>query len=211
MKDLKYYFEIEQKSTEWHELRDLKLTASNATAIGANGTGLKTYIKKLVLRHINRGKDVADFYSNSDIERGNEYEPIAITSYEFIKGVDVQPVGFIEVNENLGFSPDGLVNEDPEGKGLVEVKARNDENHFALLAGDPVASGVRNQMQMQMKLSKRNWCDFISYNPNFVQHTFIKRFYPDPKYYLKLDTGIASGTSMLKSYLSNSNIIKEIL
>ena len=35
--------EMEQGTDEWYAVRQLKLTGSNATAIGNNGAGLKTY------------------------------------------------------------------------------------------------------------------------------------------------------------------------
>ena len=43
---------LEQGSPEWFEIRKLKMTASNATPIGANGAGLKTYILDLVAEHL---------------------------------------------------------------------------------------------------------------------------------------------------------------
>ncbi len=201
--------DIIQGTDEWHEIRKLKLTASNATAIGANGAGLKTYINKLILAVINPDQD--RFYGK-DMERGHELEPIARTKYEFEMGVDVEEVGFISQCEHSGFSPDGLVNVDykDEGEGLVEIKARNDEKHFALLKGGNVESGVRNQMQFALMVSKRKWCDFVSYNPNFKQSLFVKRFYVDEKHQLKLKEGLEAGINMLKDELESEVVQVEL-
>ena len=161
--------EIEQGTPEWHALRKGKLTASNATAIGNNGAGLKTYVDKIVLNMVKEEEQK----TSKDIERGNELEPIARLKYEFEKGVQVREVGFIQHCEHSGYSPDGLVGDD----GLIEIKARNNANHFKLITSDnpakAVSSDARWQMQMGMLVSGRKWCDFISYNPNFKHSLFV--------------------------------------
>lgn len=200
--------DIEQGSPEWHELRKLKLTASHATEIGNNGKGLLTYVDKLILRQIVEEEQI----TSRDIERGNELEPIARLKYEFEKGVTVREVGFIEHCPNSGCSPDGLVDDDylDNGPGLIEIKARNDAKHLALLMGGLVDSGVRWQMQMQMLVTGRKWCDFISYNPNFKQSLFVKRFAIDQKLQDKLTVGLESGIKLLKEKLQNPAVVTEL-
>jgi hypothetical protein len=195
--------DFEQGSDEWHAIRDLRLTASNATAIAANGAGLITYVKRKIREHL--GVE-GDHYTSSDMERGNRLEPIARTSYEFLKGVDVEQVGFISKGDHIGISPDGLVGED----GLIEIKARNNEKHFDLLLGKPIESGVRNQIQMQLFVSGRKWCDFVSYNPKFKKDTFIYRFYPDQKYFNKLEIGLLNGEKMIKDFLTKEAVKFEL-
>lgn len=192
------YHDIEQGSQEWFDLRKGKLTASNATAIGANGAGLVTYCKEIVLELIGIEKER---YTNIDIERGNELEPLARSAYEFQTGNEVKEVGFItnDLYPNVGMSPDGLIGID----GGCEIKARNDIKHFSLILGETKEIPV-NQIQMSLLLSEREWWDFISFNPNFSKPLFIKRIYPDLKYFEKLKAGIIKGNelieSMLKSY-----------
>lgn len=206
---MKIYKDIVQGTEEWHELRKLKLTASNATAIGNNGKGLETYITKLILRTFIDEVHV----TSKDIERGNELEPIARMKYEFEKGVEAYEVGFIERCSNSGYSPDGLVDLDylKEGPGLIEIKARNDAKHFALLQGGNVDSGVKWQMQMGMLITGRKWCDFISYNPNFKKNSlFVKRFYADESMHKKLELGLENGIRMLKEQMNSPIVIAEL-
>lgn len=206
---MKIYKDLIQGTDEWHELRKLKLTASNATAIGNNGAGLKTYVTKLILRTFITEPEIF----SKDIERGNILEPIARTKYEFEKGVPVYEVGFIEHCPNSGYSPDGLVDVDykNEGPGLMEIKARNDAKHFALLQGGSVESGVQWQMQMGMMVTGRKWCDFVSYNPNFKKNSlFVKRFYIDDTKQQKLKLGLANGIKMLREQMKTPIVISEL-
>jgi len=206
---MKIYKDLIQGSDEWHELRKLKLTASNATAIGNNGAGLKTYVTKLILRTFIDEAPV----TSKDIERGNELEPIARMKYEFEKGVPVYEVGFIEHCPNSGYSPDGLVDEDyqDEGPGLMEIKARNDAKHYALLQDGKVESGVQWQMQMGMLVTGRKWCDFVSYNPNFKKNSlFVKRFYIDEVKQEKLKKGLENGINMLKEQMKSPVVVSEL-
>jgi len=193
------YHNIEQGTPEWFELRKGKLTASNATAIGANGAGLITYCKEIVLELIGVEKE---HYTNSDIERGNELESIARSSYEFQTGYEVEQVGFItnDLYKNAGMSPDGLIGLD----GGCEIKARNDIKHFSLILGETKEIPV-NQIQMSLLISERKWWDFISFNPNFKNPLFIKRIYPDLKYFKKLKSGIIKGNELIEQMLNTYN------
>ena len=193
---------MEQGTPEWYAIRQLKLTASNATAIGNNGAGLRTYVDNIIVSYIGYKKS----FSGAEMERGHELEPIGRAKYEFEKGVDVVEVGFIEYNQYVGYSPDGLVGED----GLIEHKARNDEKHLALLMTGKVDSATIWQMNMGMLISNRKWCDFISYNPNFKNSMYVQRFYPDPEKIAKLKVGIFEGQKMLKEALENKIVKEEI-
>jgi hypothetical protein len=198
------HYNVIQGSTEWFELKKLKMSASNATAIGNAGAGLTTYINKLVLESIIEPEK----FTNLDMERGVELEPIARSKYEFEKNVSVIEVGFIESTfyKYVGVSPDGLVGDD----GLIECKARNDEKHLQLLLTGDVDSGTIWQMNMQMLISGRQWVDFISYNPNFKNSLFVKRFFPDAEKIEKLKKGIEKGINLIEELLNNK-IIKDEL
>ena len=193
-----------QGTEEWFEVKKLKLTASKATAISANGAGLKTLVNKLIL---NTFFD-KETYTNANMERGNELEPIARSKYEFEYGVEVLEVGFIEHTEHSGYSPDGLVGDE----GLIEIKARNNAIHLELLRTKKIDTGTVWQMQMGMLVSERKWCDFISYNPNFSSKNSILviRVERDETAISKIEKGIIEGTKMIKELLSDPIVKDEI-
>ena len=190
------YYDLEQGTPEWFDLRKGKLTASNATAIGANGAGLLTYCKEIAMELIGVEKE---YYINSDMERGNNLESVARSAYEFQTGLTVDQVGFItnDLYLNTGMSPDGLIGLG----GGVEIKARNDLKHFSLILGETKEIPF-NQIQMSLMISERSWWDFISFNPNFSKPLFIKRIYPDELYFEKLKAGIIKGNQLIESMLN---------
>lgn len=194
--------EMEQGTPEWFEIRKGKMTASNATAIGNIEKGLDTYVRKII-----RGLIVDEIhYTNKDIDRGNELEPIARQVYEFEFDKVITQVGFVELNKHIGCSPDGLIGND----GMIEIKARNDEKHFGLLIGDAVDSGTIWQMNMQMIICERKWCDFISYNPHFKQSLFVKRFTIDEKKKAALLKGFQIGSELIMKLKSIESVKFEL-
>jgi hypothetical protein len=195
-------YTMQQGSEEWFEIRKGRLTASHATAIGNVGKGLETYVRDIVENMIQS----KEYYTNKDIERGNELEPIARQVYEFENNVFVKQVGFITHGDYAGCSPDGLI----ENDGGLELKARNNKIHLGLLLGDKVDSSTIWQMNFNMLVTGRKWWDFGSYNPNFKKSLIVQRFYPDEKKQVSLKAGIIKGMELLKELLNNTNIINEL-
>ncbi len=193
------YHDIEQKSDEWFELRKGKLTGSHATPIKANGKGLETYCKKIVLEMIGIKQDS---FQSKDMERGNDLEALARTAYELHTGLVVTETGLVTNSKfkDVSVSPDGLIGKN----GGAEIKCRNDENHLSLILGDKSLIPT-NQIQMTLKLTEREWWDFVNFNPNFSKPLFIKRIYPDDKYFEKLDKGFETGRKLIKTYFENYN------
>lgn len=194
---------MEQGTPEWFEVRKGKLTASHGTAIATAGAGLETYVKEIVLNYFTTKKQLV----GADFDRGNELEPIARMKYEFEKNVEVVEVGFIEISNRAGYSPDGLVGDE----GLIEIKARNDAKHLDLLLTNKIDSGTVWQMQMGMLATNRKWCDFISYNPNFKKNSmYVKRVHRDEVAIQKLRKGIYEGSKMIEDLLRQPFIQEEI-
>ena len=192
---------MEQRSDEWFDIRKGKMTASNAQAISANGKGLETYIYCLLAEKYSNNKE---HYTNSDIERGIELEEQALMTYE-IEKESVERVGFIEQDEFVGCSPDGLVGDE----GGIEVKCVNDPNFFKIVVNGESAIETKYlwQCQMCLLITKRKWWDLVFYNPNFDKNLLIFRIEADKKAHLKLIEGIVKGKKMIeeieKKYKAN--------
>jgi len=187
--------DVEQGTPEWLELRKGRVTASHATAIATNGKGLDTYVLELMSEYYSSGE--REYYSNADMDRGNELEELAASAYEMEVGVELEKVGFVEYNEFVGCSPDRLVGED----GLVEIKCPNDKNYFKfLLEGEKaISTDYMAQMQMQMLITGRKWCDMVAYNPNFEKSIFIHRVFVDEDKHAKLLEGFKSAEGKIKA------------
>jgi len=188
---------VEQKTPEWFEARKLKMTASNATAVMANGAGLKTYILELVSEYLSSGEK--EHFTNEHIERGNELEDSAIFAYECLNNVNVERVGFVEYSKYVGCSPDGLVGDD----GLIEIKCKSDKNHLKQIVegSKGIESGYINQIKFQLYCTGRKWCDFVAYNNNFEKDLFIHRVVLEDADIEKIEIGISAGEKLIEEYL----------
>lgn len=188
------FYNMEQGTDEWFAVRDKKMTASHAQAIGNCGKGLDSYIYELMAKHYSSAERAN--YTNADMERGNELEPDARTAYEFEMREIVKEVGFVEYNEYVGASPDGLIGND----GLVEIKCKSDTNHLKqMLAGEKgIESKYIWQMQMQMLVTGRQYCDFVSFNPHFEKSLLVYRVLGDENKFEKLLEGFEKGEEMIK-------------
>ena len=195
-----YHWDIIQQSEEWFALKQLKLSASNATAIANCGKGLETYCNDLVRDYVAKE---TDSYTNSHMDRGNELEPIAAMCYELETGLQTQTIGFIEYNQYVGCSPDRLVGED----GGLEIKARANKEHYRLLTTNKLDSDVVWQIQMCMLISERKWWDFASYNPNFKRSLYLQRVFADDIAFVRLRNGFYEGEKIIKELL-NTDAIK---
>lgn len=182
---------IKQLSEEWFDLHSSRMTASNAQAIQANGKGLETYIYKLLSEKYSNNRE---HYTNPDMERGIELEEQARMTYE-IEHEKVEEVGFIEHDDMVGCSPDGLIGED----GGLEIKCVNDVNFFKLIVNGEKAIDKKYYWQCQMSLyiSKRKWWDLMFYNPNFDNNTIIFRQELNMSDKEKLIIGLEKGKRLL--------------
>lgn len=194
---MKIYKDIIQGSEEWFKVRDLKLTASEAQAIGNNGKGLESLVTELMANHYSTGPK--DQFTNNDLKRGNELEPVAREIYELEKGVKIEKVGFIEESKYVGCSPDGLAEED----GMTEFKCLNDVGHYKLIRDGEKEIDTKYiwQTQMQLLITKRKWNDLVFYNPNFSKSMLVFRILPDKEKQEALRMGIEKGVEMIKAQL----------
>lgn len=162
---------IEQGTDEWKQLRLGKVTASRIADVmskgkgGAESAGVRNYRAQLVCERLTGQKE--DSYINGAMQRGTELEPMARECYEFLQGVTVDQIAFVDhpTVPMSGASPDGLVGED----GLVEIKCPNTATHIDYLLSNSAPSNYILQMLWQMACTGRKWCDFVSYDPRLPE------------------------------------------
>lgn len=185
----------EQGTEEWLACRLGKLTASTAQAIATNGKGLETLCLEKTAE-ILTGKPTVGFKSEA-MEHGNLMEDEARTIYELETGNKVEQIGFYEDNEYIGVSPDGLVGDG----GLIEIKCPTDKTYTEYLLTNKIKPEYYAQMQMQMLVMNRHWCDYVVYNSNFKKSIVIQRVLPNKDYMDKLTRGLFDGVAMIKDNL----------
>jgi len=179
--------ECQQGSLEWNAIKCGKVSASHFADATAGGKGItrNNLMIKLIAERMTG--ETQESYSNKTMDRGLEMESEAREYYEALNGVSVRQVGFIERSEDVGGSPDGLVGED----GMLEIKCPFPSTHIGyILAGKMPATYVK-QVQGNMWVAERKWCDFISYDPRVHQRPyFCRRVYRDEGCIKELNIGI---------------------
>jgi len=176
---------IEQGSPEWLAIRLGKVTASRIADVMAKGKSgeaatREDYRTELVVQRLTN--EPGESFTNAAMEWGIQTEPMARIAYEAQANVFVEQVAFVDHStiEWFGCSPDGLVSE----TGLVEIKCPASKTHIKyLLGGKPPAKYVP-QMQCQMAVTGREWCDFVSYDPRLPEdlQLFVVRLERDEEY-----------------------------
>ena len=175
---------IEQGSTEWHLQRLGKVTASRVADVLSKGksgesASRKNYRTELVVQRLTGVP--GESFTNAAMEWGTKTEPLARIAYEAEMGVFVNQESFVEhpTIANFGCSPDGVI-----GDGLIEIKCGNSSTHIDwMLDGKPPAKYIP-QMQCQMAVTGRQWCDFVSFDPRLPDdlQLFVVRLERDQEY-----------------------------
>ncbi len=139
-----------QGSPEWHKCRKERLTAS----VFASAMGISPYQSRQKLWGEMVG-ELPKFEGNEACDWGIEHEADAVFEYEAYMGVFTQETGFWEMGE-FGCSPDRLISD-----GLIECKCP-----FSLNIHQEVPAHYMAQIQGQLQITEKEWCDFVSWTPD---------------------------------------------
>ena len=188
----------EQGSPAWLQLRCGVPTASRfsdiMTASGKPSTSAKRYMQELLAERM-MGHPISEYVS-MPMKRGSQVESEAVGWYEALRDVETTAVGFITNDERtIGASPDRLVGDD----GLLETKCPFKEYvHVDYLLGGALHEVHRVQVQAQLWVTGRAWCDLVSYHPDLP--TAIARCNRDDIFIAKLSQAVQSFADALEKY-----------
>ena len=173
---------LDQGSPGWVRERIGKLTASRMGDVmavlknGKPGEARTQYLKQLVAERMT--DSAQEFFVTQPMQWGIDCEPAAAEEYEAITGEIVVPAPFIPhpTIEHFGASPDRLVNAD----GLIEIKAPATANYVEWRRTQEIPERYRWQMLAQLACTRRQWCDFVAFDPRVIYGSpiWIKRFVP---------------------------------
>jgi putative phage-type endonuclease len=161
---------MEQRTPEWFAKRLGKVTASRIADLMAKtktgpGASRANYLAQLVTERLT-GTPTEGFQSPA-MTWGTEQEAAARAAYSARMGVLVDEVDFVDhPTMQAGASPDGLVGED----GLIEIKSPNTSTMLEYLEDRTIPQKYRLQMQWQLAVTGRDWCDFVAFDPRLPEH-----------------------------------------
>ncbi len=185
---------VAQRTDEWYEARLGKATASRfkdimaKTQAGVPAAGRRNYAAQLLVERLTGQQ--AERFKTSSMDWGTDTEELARTTYLLRTGNTVDEVGFIEHSFLMaGASPDGLIGDD----GTIEIKCYNTANHIAALRTGTMPKEHIPQVQGQLWITGRQWCDFVSFEPTLPANAqlFIQRVRRDDEYIEKLEVEVA--------------------
>ncbi len=164
---------VSQRSPEWRTLRLGRLTGSRAADMLATlrsgkgeAAGRRNLRVQLVLERITGRSLDRDFLSQA-MQDGIDREADATLLYEALTGILLTPMGFVSHDTAMaGFSPDGVIG---DFEGFVEVKSPIPATHLEYLRTGVVPSEYAKQITHGFWITGAQWCDWLSYNPDFPE------------------------------------------
>lgn len=176
--------DVIQGSEQWEQIRKGVPTASNFDRIitpakGQLSAEYKAYAAELLAETM---CDVVPMLPTQWMEWGSENEPYAVEAYETLTGLHTVMAGFVwpDDHERYGCSPDRLVGDD----GLLEIKCPKPGLVVQFHADGEFPKAYKPQVQGQLLITGRAWCDFVAYHPQLKP--FMLRVGRDEKYIEKL-------------------------
>jgi hypothetical protein len=186
--------DCEQGSPEWFAARLGIPTASRFGDIITAKTlklsaSCERYAHELIASEV-LGYDV-ELASSGFMARGTALESKAVSYYEMQHDCETETVGFIlRDDRRVGCSPDRLVGTN----GLLEIKCPSASVHIGYLLEESI--GYRLQVQGQLWLTEREWCDTVSYNPD-LPSMFMREERDE-----KVIAAIAAGVDQFIEYMA---------
>ena len=180
--------DMEQGSEAWKQMRLGKVTASKMKDVMSNGRGgalskmSETYMMDLIAERLTG--ESKPFFENDAMRWGTETEPQARAMFELQEGLEVEEVAFIEYDDYVGMSPDGLIGDD----GLIEIKCPNTSTQIKRALSSDYAADYKDQIQMQLWVSNRKYCYFLSFDPRLdcAAGYLLQKVERDEEYILKM-------------------------
>jgi len=176
--------ECVQRSPEWYEAKRGVPGASCydkiITSTGEPSKQALGYLYALAAERIAGVRE--NSFVSAAMQEGIDREEESRLVYAMLKEVEVRQVGFcLSDCGRYGCSPDGLVGED----GLVELKNPSGKVAVEYLIGNKLPTAYFQQVQGQLLVTGRKWCDFASYYPGLP--TFIIRVERDKVFLGRLE------------------------
>lgn len=156
------FYDIEQNTPGWDTLRLGRFTASNFADLfmGEKTKGYRDSIYRVAYEKIT-GEKADEGFTNKWTERGHLLEQEARDFYELETYNKVHNGGFVELDDWVGCSPDGLLT----AKKGVEIKVPKFNTMISYLLSPKLPDIYEYQVQGSMYVTGFTEWDFIAYNP----------------------------------------------
>lgn len=162
---------MEQRSESWFLDRVGFVTGSRLNDVMAKiktgeAASRKNYKLQLAIERITK-KPAEQSYVNEAMQRGIDYEDVAIACFEAKTGIFTEKCAFIKSPDIpwLGASPDRLIDSD----AILECKVPNTLTHSDYIIDGILPKKYVAQVQAQMLVTNRQRGYFISWDDRFIE------------------------------------------
>lgn len=210
---MKIYPDIIQGSDEWIARRLGIVTGSNFSRAVSSGKGSapsktrKNYMKALVYERIHGIPFPGKFKGNTAMDHGTETEDEARDYFARLTKQEVQQVGFIEYDGDIGCSPDGLIGDDT----TLEIKCPELLTYMDYVEADRIdfkklSKAYRDQVQGGLFVTGRKYCYFVLYDARYLSRPCMyTRVDRDEDYIRDLHIKIVMFVTEMKELLEKLN------
>lgn len=151
-------------------------------------SGRELYKRQIVSERFTGASADEGMFISKAMLWGQMQERYAKAQYKGISGNVLQDAPLmLHPTWLCGASPDGLVIDTQTGElGNLEAKCLEPWNHlYKVIKSDEMPSEYVPQVQMQMWINGRDWCDFVGYDPRVQEglRVYIKRI-PRDEFYI---------------------------
>lgn len=165
----KIYYDLEQRSEEWHLLRVCKVGGSTSSQLH---TKSDTLLEQMLAEKAEPYYHEDSFVSDA-MQRGVDLEPYAVEAVSDYTGIKFNQCGWIQSSECdlLGISPDAISEDETE---IVEIKCPSARVHISYIRGGIVpldhVDQVVHAFAVHPKLKKVH---FASFRPECIKPLFV--------------------------------------
>ena len=198
---------MDQGTPEWFAARCGLVTSSKFDAVLAKGRGnapsktRETYMKELACERITG--IVQNSFQSEWMERGNLLEGQARSMFELNYNLDVEQVGFIKLNEDVGSSTDGLTE-----AAVIEIKCPKHTTHLDyLMNSDLLYQTYKNQVQGELWVSGKQAAFLMSFHPDFPdgKDLIVLEIQRDEAYINEISEAVSAFVQELKTMVKEVN------
>ena len=173
-----YYFNIEQKSSEWFEIKHGKIGGTRAKELFVKSD---TLLFKLLAEHVEPFDEDSDDegYQSEAMERGSYLEPEARQELNKYTNLEFIECGWIQSSHKLmGISPDGITS---DLENQCEIKCPQAIAHLKIVLYEQIPIEYVNQCVHAFTCNdKLKNLFFVSYRPECkIKPLFVKKLTRD--------------------------------
>ena len=157
--------DMPQRSPEWFALKSTRVTASEAGKflLKDDARSIEARKKLISLKLACMAEaEISQVFETYPMRRGNDLEPEARDYFTEETGLEVEEVGFVEMDSLFGCSPDGFVS---SREGLLQIKCPMGETHVRYLLDGVLPEQYKLQVHFEMVVTGASTSHFYSYCP----------------------------------------------